>query len=234
MTIGVKSVSITMRTYLSMSYLTSAALLARKAHDIESDKDWQSVDWSVLPEHEAYATGAIMMGAAAVEAFVNELFAECRDAGAQNQLRIAPEKAALVGRIWNDVPRVERDPVMDKYDLVLRLLDLPTLERKSEPYQAAVTLFDLRNRLMHYKLVSREAGILPTEQKLDSFEKKLKSYFDDSRLAGPGHPYFPHQTIGHGAAAWSVKTAVAFLDHFCGLLSAKAPYEHIRSTFATQ
>jgi hypothetical protein len=84
MTIGVLCVSITMRTYLSMSDLTSAALLARKAYAIEAGSGWCTVDQSLMPEHEAYATSAIMMGAAAVEAFVNELFAECRDAGAKN------------------------------------------------------------------------------------------------------------------------------------------------------
>jgi hypothetical protein len=40
--------------------------------------------------------------------------------------------------------------------LALRLLDLPPLDRKSDSYRAADTLFALRNMLMQYKLVSRE------------------------------------------------------------------------------
>ncbi len=228
------SVSITMRTYLSMTYLTSAALLAKKAHDIESGSDWLTVERARIPEHLAYSTGAIMLSAAAVEAFVNELFAECRDAGAQNHLRIPPEKAALIARVWNDVPKVERESVLEKYDLALRLLDLSALDRKSDTYKAVDSLFALRNMLMHYKLVSREAGKPLAEQKLGDFEKKLRNFFPDSRLAGPGAPYFPQHVIGHGAAEWSVRTAVAFLDDFCGLLSAPPPYENIRPTFVTR
>lgn len=232
--VGVQSLTITMRTHLSMSYLTSAALFSRKAHSMETGQSWDTVTNDQRSEHLAYATAAIVMAAAAIEAFVNELFAECRDAGSRNDLNISPEKAELIGRIWTDVPRVERDSVLEKYDLVLRLLDLPALLRKNKPYQSAITLLDLRNKLMHYKLISREAGVFPSDQKLDDFEKKLREHFADSKLAAPGLPYFPHQTLGHGAAAWSVTTAVAFLDNFCQLLSTRPPYEHIRPTFLTQ
>ncbi|OXJ22467.1 hypothetical protein CFB82_40755 [Burkholderia sp. HI2714] len=177
-TLAFSESGITMRTYLSINYLTSAALLAKKAHDLEAGhrvEDWP--DQTVLAEHHAFATSAIMMSAAAVEAFVNELFAECRDQGAMNHLGISTEKAALVARIWTDVPKVEREFVLEKYELALRLLDLPGLDRKSAATKAVDALFALRNSLMHYKLVTREAGNEPEEQRLADFEKKLQGYF---------------------------------------------------------
>jgi hypothetical protein len=230
-----ESMQITMRTYLSMNYLTSAALLAKKAHALEAGRTFKdNIPSAERDEHFAFVAGAITMGAAAVEAFVNELFAECRDQGAKNQLGIAADKAALIARVWNDVPRVERDSVLEKYDLALRLLDLPALVRKAEPYKAVETLFALRNSLMHYKLVTQEVGKQPAEQKPGDFERKLQAYFVDNPLTGTGNPFFPDRVMGHGAAEWSVNTAVAFLDGYCQLLSATPPYEHIRSTFATQ
>ncbi|AOK37132.1 hypothetical protein [Burkholderia cenocepacia] len=141
-----ESGEISMRTYMSMNYLTSAALLARKAHEIEAKyprasppslEESPSLDdlfhpdrWpsqATRAEHHAYASGAIMMSAAAVEAFVNELFAECRDRPGRNHLRIARSHAALLARVWTEVPAVERDAVLAKFDLALRLLDLPGL-----------------------------------------------------------------------------------------------------------
>ncbi|MDE2341812.1 hypothetical protein [Pandoraea sp.] len=229
-----KSMQITMRTYLSMNYLTSAALLAKKACTLEAGRTIKdNIPRAERDEHFAFVAGAITMSAAAVEAFVNELFAECRDQGAKNQLGIAADKAALVARVWTDVPKVERESVLEKYDLALRLLDLPALDRKGAPYKAVDSLLALRNSLMHYKLVTQEAGKEPSEQKAGDFEKKLQAYFADNRLTGTGNPYFPDRVMGHGAAEWSVKSAVAFLDGYCQLLSATPPYDHLRSTFAT-
>ncbi|PRG90039.1 hypothetical protein C6V08_32490 [Burkholderia gladioli] len=225
-----------MGRYLSMSYLTSAALLAKKAYALEVSRTVKNnIPEAERNEHFAFVAGAITMSAAAVEAFVNELFAECRDQGTKNHLGIDADKASLVARIWTDVPnKVERDSVLEKYDLVLRLLDLPALDRKEAPYKAVDSLLRLRNSLMHYKLVTQEVGLGSDEQKPVDFEKKLQAYFADNPLTGAGNPYFPDRVMGHGAAEWSVKSAVAFLDGYCQRLSATPPYEHIRPTFATR
>ncbi|MEX3629713.1 MAG: hypothetical protein VB138_09800 [Burkholderia sp.] len=230
-----ESGEISMRTYLSMNYLTGAALLATKARALEADhrvEDWPSQ--AVLAEHHAFATAAIMMSAAAVEAFVNELFAECRDRPGRNHLRIARDKAALIARVWTEVPVIERDTVLAKYDLSLRLLDLPRLDRKAEPFKAIDALFALRNRLMHYKMVTPDQDKGAGEPKPAEFERKFQGYFADNPLTGSGNPYFPDRVIGHGAAEWSVKSAVTFLDGFCQRLSAPPPYEHLLATFATR
>jgi len=230
-----ESLEITIRTYLSMTYLTSAALLAKKAFAIEDGRNFKDrINTSVHEEHQAYSTAAIMMSAAAVEAFVNELFAECRDAGTKNQLNIPPAKAEVLARFWTDEPKFERKPVFEKYDRALALLNLPALDRSSEPFKAASELFELRNGLMHYKMFTHEVGKEPGEQTPDDVEQKLQAYFVDNQLTGPGNPYFPDRVLGHGAAEWSAKTAVAFLDRFCQLLGTTPPYEHLRSTFATR
>lgn len=192
---------ITMRTYLSMNYLTGAALLTKKAYSLEIDhrsKQWYGP--AVLAEHHAFATSAIMMSAAAVEAFVNELFAECRDRPDRNHLRIGRDKATFVARVWADVPKVELAPVMEKYDLALRLLDLPALDTKGVRYKAAAALFALRNRLMHYKMVTQDPDKESSEQQAADFERRFQMYFADNPLTGNGNPYFPDRVIGHGAA----------------------------------
>ncbi|QRR11757.1 hypothetical protein FPJ27_36705 (plasmid) [Burkholderia sp. MS455] len=76
-----ESLRIEMRTYFSMDYLTGAALLARKVLEIEATHTHTSlsVPETQRAEHKAFATASIMMSSTAIEAFVHELFAECRD-----------------------------------------------------------------------------------------------------------------------------------------------------------
>lgn len=229
-----ESLDITMRTYLSMNYLTSAAVLAKKAHAIEAGRTFTDrISGTERDEHFAYVAGAITMSAAAIEAFVNELFADCTDQGDRNLMGIALDRAARLAKVWKKSD-FQRDATIDKYDRALREMGLPRLYRKGEPFQGMETLIALRNKLMHYKLITRKAGASPGAQKLNHFEKKLSEYFGDNPLTGPGNAYFPDRVIGHGAAEWSVKVAVAFLDGFCQLLSVAPPYEHLRSTFATR
>ncbi|WP_315139293.1 hypothetical protein [Achromobacter marplatensis] len=228
--VGILSVSARVRTYLSINYLIYGACMARKAGEKERT-GWTTREQR--EEAEAFATSAIIMSAAAVEAFINELCADCRDEGAKNSHGIPPAKAELVGRVWSDVPKTEREGVLEKYEIVLRLAELPRLDRKADAYQAVQNLLNLRNKLMHYKLSSQEFGVSHPDQKLDDLEMRLRKSFPDNRQTPAGVPYFPYGLLGYGAAAWSVDTAVAFLDYFCGALSIRAPYELSRPKLAT-
>lgn len=233
-----ESFRLEMRTYFSMDYLTGAALLARKAFEIETGQSSLSVSEPLRAEHKAFATGAILMSAAKIEAFVNELFAECRDRGARNHMNLRGDQAALLGRIWSDVAAVERATPLEKFETILLLLGLPRLDRSRDPYQSTGLLIDLRKALMHYKLKSREVGLTPGAsgevELLERFEKGLKGRFAENPLTGAGNPFFPDRMLGHGTAEWSVRSAIAFLDDFCQSLSATPPYEHIHPAFTTR
>lgn len=228
------SFRVTTRTYLSMVYLTSAALMAKKAFEIESVHTSLSVGEPLRCEHQAFSAASILMSASALEAFANEFFAECHDHGANNHMGLPAVQAAVIGRVWSEIPSVERAAILEKFEMIVILLGLPELDRGHEPYQGTRALLDLRNALMHYKLTTRDVTPTTGEETLDALGKKLKGRFEDNSLTGVGNPFFPDRIIGHGAAEWSVKTAVMFLDGFCNALSVTPPYDKIRDTFVTR
>lgn len=228
------------RAYLSTSYLTSAALLAKKAYAIETGPMVQSGRIGVIErdEHHAYASAAIIMSVLGVEAFVNELFADCQAAGTYNLFGLSDSHAKKLAHVWSERParpnrgsRSQRNHdfqfkrSLEKYARVLTELDLASLDFKTEPVAAMNTLIELRNALAHYKLAIQTVRGEDEQQALSVLEKKLQHYFVDhdqlrhNPMTGVNNPYIPDRVIGHAVAEWSVQTAVFFLEYFRKLLS---------------
>ncbi|CAB3710902.1 hypothetical protein [Achromobacter kerstersii] len=248
-----ESSCLTVRTYLSTSYLTSAALLARKAYAIEvvalrlPESAPSLVDEVEIverigvlqrTEHHAYASSAIVMSALGLEAFVNELFADCEAAGAGNLFGLSGDQAEKLALVWSP-PQLssehgssrkkyadfERESAFRKYDRVLTALSLPALDTSAKPVMAMQTLMELRNALAHYKLAAHTAGVQGERSALSNLEKELQQYLVDhdqpnhNPMTGEHNSYFPDRVIGHAVAEWSVQTAIAFLLHVQARLS---------------
>jgi hypothetical protein len=95
------------------------------------------------------------------------------------------------------------------YKVILHLLNRPPLVEGEQPSQDMAVLVKLRNELIHYK--SKWGKALDRQK----FFLGLKQ----RRLARPPFVsahcnFFPHQLLGAAYAAWSVRTAVAFLNGF--------------------
>ncbi|MCX4151466.1 MULTISPECIES: hypothetical protein [Paraburkholderia] len=225
-----------LRTYLSTSYLTSAALLAKKAYAIEIDPAVQDRGFGIVErdEHLACASAAIIMSALGVEAFVNELFADCEATGGRNLFGLSASRADKLAGVWRQrPPKRERgrrrrhqaddfqsQPSLDKYARVLRELRLPRFDFKTEPVKAMQTLIMLRNALAHYKLAIRTVGGQGEQRAWTDLEQRVRAVFPDhDPMSGLDNSYIPDRIIGHAVAEWSVRTAVAFLEHFRQLLS---------------
>jgi len=86
---------------------------------------------------------------------------------------LSASRADKLARVWRQRPpkrehgrrhRHQTDdfqsrPSLDKYARVLRELDLPRLDFKTEPVKAMDTMIRLRNTLAHYKLAIRTVGV---------------------------------------------------------------------------
>ncbi|WP_147298017.1 hypothetical protein [Trinickia dinghuensis] len=225
-----------LRTYLSTSYLTSAALLAKKAYEIEIDPAVRERGFGVVErdEHHACASAAIIMSALGVEAFVNELFADCEAAGGRNLFGLSSSRAEKLARVWRQRPpkrehgrrrRKQTDdfqlqPSLSKYARVLRELCLPRLDFKTESVKAMQTLIMLRNVLAHYKLAIRTVDGQGEQRARTDLEQRLRAVLPDhDPMSSSDNSYIPDGVIGHTVAEWSVRTAVAFLEDFRQLLS---------------
>ncbi|WP_186031964.1 hypothetical protein [Burkholderia gladioli] len=90
------------RSYMSPTYLGSAALFAKKAFEIENRPEVLARGMGVVerPEHQACASAAILMSALSVEAFINELFADCAATGANNLFGLKETQANTLGQVW--------------------------------------------------------------------------------------------------------------------------------------
>lgn len=232
------------RTYLSTSYLTSAALLAKRAYTIQIDPAVQTRGFGMVErdEYQACASAAIIMSALGVEAFVNELFADCKAAGANNLFGLSDSQAGKLALVWGQrQPRRQRGRQSDdfqsqsplvKYNRVLSELCLPRLDFRTEPVKAMETLIRLRNTLAHYKLAIRTVSGRGEQRAQTDLEKQLQKYFPDhdrtdhNPATGLNNAYIPDRVIGHAVAEWSVRTAVAFLEHFRRLLSVTPQPSH--------
>jgi hypothetical protein len=227
------------RSYLSTSYLTSAALFAKRAYAIETSEVVQAgrIGQIELQDHRACASAAIIMSALGLEAFVNELFADCEATGAGNRFGLSGEQAATLAKIWRESPgksggrrgpyQIEfpKKPALEKYRRVLKELGRGKFSGNSAPVKAMQTLIDLRHALAHYKLAIHRVGKGSEQRALSQLEQDLQRCFPDhtttehNPMTGANNAYFPDRVLGHAVAEWSVQTAVGFLEHFRERLS---------------
>jgi hypothetical protein len=82
-----------------------------------------------------YATACVLAAVAALESYANELFFQPR--------ATFPEHSAkLLGEIWE---LSDRKPILDKFNIALRIKNKPTFNEKISPAKNVVLLIDLRN-----------------------------------------------------------------------------------------
>jgi hypothetical protein len=193
------------KTNLSGSFASSAALFSRKAHALEHIDPGSATD-ILWMEHRSYSIGAVISAASYLEAAINELYLEAIDRNVNTFPTERSRLAKLMAQVWRDVGQMA---VLTKYQAALTLGDAAPYPKGENPYQAADGLLRLRNALVHYK--PEWDTELEEHRKL---EERLAKRFKESRLSSPGQSFFPHRCLGHGCAAWAVTTAVGFYRDF--------------------
>ena len=100
----------------------------------------------------------------------------------------------------------------------MHLLQKEALSEGAQPWQDAALLTKLRNELLHYR----------SEFETEVGRKKVFGSLRGLNLAKPPFvsehsDFFPHQLLGAECAAWSVRTAVAFINGFYKKLGVRSP-----------
>lgn len=230
--------SLEMRSHFSINYLAAAAYQARVAARIEAE--FREFDAVKSLEHKGAVTASLFMSIAAVEAYINEVFADCLD-GKTVQLQGLPALAVeRLARAWKGVSTVERADVVEKYQLACMLADKPPLDLGRSPAQDLAVGIAMRNALMHYK---PQTIILPMDDSKAIASGNWGSVC--KRLAGrqlkpnpyssSGQPDFPYRLLGHECAEWIMQRAYEFLLQFAkhiGLIH--PPFEHIAEHLTTR
>jgi hypothetical protein len=144
------------------------------------------------------SVGCVLLASAALEAYVNELFADRAE-------HFSARDQALLDLLWAEY---ERKPVLEKFDLALRLRTGTPLDRATKTTRAVDRLIRLRNALIHFK---PEWFDEPAEH--EKLSRKLEGYVGRSPWL-PNEPLFPRAWATHSTTSWAVSSVVDFIASF--------------------
>jgi hypothetical protein len=183
----------------------AAAHFARSALEIESNYT-DLIDGKLHFAHRGYVTGAVFSAAASLEATINELFIDAQDPGSPTfEGADSRLPGLLAGTSWG---QLEKKSTLYKYQKALSLAGKQEFNRDEPPYKAVDDLIELRNALVHYK-----PEWSTNQKKHQTISNRLEEYrFTPNPYAGPNDVFFPKKCLGHGCAAWTVKSGVTFIE----------------------
>ena len=219
-------IPLTMRTHFSITHIASAARQARVAARIEAE--YAGFDAEKSLEHKGAVVASILMSIAAVEAFINEFFADCAD---EHTLHLAGLEAVVIARLglaWKGPKSVDRAEVIDKYQLACKLAGKPLLKLGCAPAQDLATGISIRNALMHFKPQSIELPVDTSKATVkDDWEKVCKKLagrvLKPNPFASDQQPDFPYRLLGHECAEWIFESARSFIQQFGNHMGLTAP-----------
>lgn len=194
--------SVDVRFTFTGQFLEAATLFARRAKEIEAGPIEVLTD-ALRSEHRGLITACIMQSAAALETEAHEIcaFGPGSYLGSNGIIHSARQFLAPL------IDFVDDQRTLDRFDLILHLLQRPALDKGREPYQSASLLVRLRNEITHYK---SKWGEEMASQKLFTSLKAL--HHKPPAFVSETSNFFPHQCLSADCAAWAVRSTVAFLD----------------------
>lgn len=203
------------RFNFTYNFLVGAASLARLARDIDS-KGIRATEEEKL-QHLAFVSGSIMQSVAALESEVWSLLnhGPGHYLGSNGLDKNGAEILAIVA------DSLERESILDRYDLALKLIKRTPLDFGRQPIQDTKLLIGLRNEIMHFK--SLWTSKIDRKTLFKDLEKKDPT--PPSFYSGNEINFFPLKCLTHSRAKWGVKTAIEFIDHFHVELGITSPLE---------
>ncbi len=205
------------RYSFTAQFLCASAMFARRCAEIERAHP-DTPDEETRTEHRGLVTATIMQSAAAVESESAELtmHGPGNHLGGDRMDRKAAEFLASLAEF------IDEQDALSRFKVILHVLNKPPMPEGEQPWQGMATLVKVRNELIHYK----------SKWGKEMEGQKLYKTLQHLRLPKPpfvpeNSIFFPQQFLSAACAAWSVKSAVAFLNGFydrMGIESRLKPY----------
>jgi hypothetical protein len=211
------SVTVRLRADQSVAHLRGAALFAGECRPLEEEYTWPAAS-EVLLRHGAFASAAVMLAVAAVEAFANELYADAL-VGFSSSVPDIRRYSQSIPVVWDTV---ERAPLVRKLDWMLQMVRVDPLPSAVDPAQSVTLLIRLRNCLVHYKTEWTDDAL-----QSERLESQLLGRFPNNTLSTAGQQYFPYRCLGYGAGCWAVETVLAYVRAYCARLAVPFRFEPV-------
>jgi hypothetical protein len=206
--------SMSVRSYFSLQFITSAALFAREAYRIEQEER-DEVSPSQKEQHRTYVLGSIVFSVTFLEALVNEMATDYSEEQYHHFSKMKNRLHEIIGQSWKE--GIYPTSILQKYQQTLFLTHKSAFDTGQNPYQNVYFLKGLRNRIIHFEPEHIEQlNTAPDEDiKVHTLEKRLEGKFAENPFyADTGNAFYPEKCLGHGCAEWAVKSSVAFADRF--------------------
>jgi hypothetical protein len=195
----------------------AAAMQARASFEIEA-RPHGTITEDDKVAHRGFVVGAVMQATAALECEIWEVMVY----GPGHHLGSNGIDAKARDLLAPLAETIDGERVLERYWLVLHLLNKRGLDRGAPPWQDAALVVRLRNELVHYKSRWGE------ELERSKFLRALQDKGHPKPPFIPGSaPFFPHECLSASCASWSVRSCVTFVDAFyasLGLSSRLDPY----------
>jgi hypothetical protein len=209
------------RMSFTATFLQSAALSVREAYTLEVIAGTERKDALVI-EHKRNVVTAIMLSAAALEA---EIF-EVLNHGPGHHLGTNGIDAAGKAFLQPLADVVDEQSPLDRYEIVLHLLNKRPINRGHSTWQNAELAIWLRNELVHYK--SKWNSQLERSKRVKALALKRHR---PPRFVSTSSSFFPEQCLGADCARWCVESLVRFIDAFYENLGVQSPLQPFASAF---
>jgi hypothetical protein len=212
-----ESLEVRVATHLATDHISSAALFARLAGELEAVRASAPPDdpRDARMRHSAFVTGAIISSAAFLEAEITSRYISAAENPTDGALAGLGEATIRhLGFLWS-AGIVSRASVLKKAQAMLSAAHKEPLAKGQEPVQKVTLLINLRNALLHYD----EGFVLVSSDErppdIQEMEKKLSTYhLPINPFAAAPEPFFPRRCLSHGLASWAVIAAIEFTDAF--------------------
>jgi len=202
------TVTVAVKSHISLYLAASAALFARQARAIEGEHDFSASE-EVKMHHRSYAIGAVVSAACFLEAAINELYLAAVDKN-PNVIPSEHDREVLAS-VWDDLEGQARSSILTKYQLALALTRRARFDTGANAFQDAENVVNLRNALVHYK--PEWSNALKKHQTLAN---RLRGKFGQNPLLPRqgSIEFFPHRCLGYGCAKWAADSALRFYSEF--------------------
>jgi len=165
------------------------------------------------------SAAALLLGAASLEALFNELLLDLT-----SERRPLPEVSGSRGlkslKRLKDDPLLQKGPTLQRYDRLSAILNLQGVPQDRDPYPKAALLFELRNRIMHYRPRPELISLEP--EKPEQWQRRFLSV---TGLTAPsdGRAIMPNLVLSHACAKVLVNACRDYAKLFCSELGVANP-----------
>ncbi|MCO1658525.1 hypothetical protein [Pseudonocardia humida] len=181
---------------MSLQHLWAAEHFARLAIEYGAAHAGEPQRWV---RHRSYVVTAVAESVAFLEAFIDELFQDAKDAtdgvaGAQAPEGLDPEVVRLMAAYWNSTRDGESIRTVAKYDAVRVFAGRPRSVAGCLPHQDLNRVVGLRNWSVHHRPTT--FGHDEPDLRLEDARSRITP--DNALMSETTNPWFPDKALGPG------------------------------------